>query len=211
MVEIQTKNTLCSYFLHTKYCSRWHSTDPMIDSNASSVWKRMLKVKDIAELHIKWVVGKWDIDAYKDIWCPSPINQGTLNLMLSTLFNRDVSPDADRIKLHLGSAAYDEIMNKSIYLTNTSNQCVWDLRNFGFFYFSSTWQLKKQKNMSSLVAKNIWHQHLPLKIFAFMWNLIHNALSTDLVVQRRGIHIVPKWCCCMLLLTWIQHSSIPHF
>ena len=35
----------------------------------SSIWKRVLKVKNRAEACTKWIIGKGDVNFWKDRWC----------------------------------------------------------------------------------------------------------------------------------------------
>lgn len=56
----------------------------------------------------------------------------------------------------------------------------------------------KTRNITSYIHKNFWHKHLPAKIFVLLWKISHNALPTDLSIQRKGVRLASKCSCCML-------------
>lgn len=72
-------------------------------------WKRILSLRSIVEPHIKWIIVRGEINAYRDVWCSSNIIQTKSMLKLSSCFNQNGTPNADRIHQHLGAKALDEI------------------------------------------------------------------------------------------------------
>lgn len=75
--------------MNVKYCSVEHPAATFNLKNTSNIWKRMLSVRLFAEPHIKWLVGKWEIDASKDHRYTYNILSLPKVVQLTFLFNLD--------------------------------------------------------------------------------------------------------------------------
>lgn len=75
---------------------------------------------------------------------------------------------------------------------------IWALCKSGAFTLESAWQLMRQRGTIHIPTARIWTKHIPLKISIFLWWLIHNSISTDSSVRRKGITLVSKCLCCSL-------------
>lgn len=86
----------------------------------------MLKERDRAKQHIM-LVGKGEINAYKDTWLTTIVNQASLDLKIHNLFTSNDLPNEHRIKIHSGSATFNEIINQGIRVTSETDHCIWSM------------------------------------------------------------------------------------
>src|SRR4051812_31387255 len=100
--RFRNNSTLWAHFMHAKYCSKAYPVDTTQTSASSGIWKRMLKAREDTEPHIKWIIGKGDIDTCKDRWLKSHINQLSPSSPVKIFFNQDGSPNRDTISTMLG-------------------------------------------------------------------------------------------------------------
>lgn len=78
----------------------------------------MLQIRHLIEPHIKWIVGKGNIDVYNDKWYSANTLQSNSIMKLNTFFNFDGSPNQESIRESLGQEILDEISsNEFIYQT----------------------------------------------------------------------------------------------
>ena len=59
--NLRSSNSLWSCFMMKKYCPKSHLLDCSYKSGSSCVWQRMMRVKDITEGGLQWVVGEGKI------------------------------------------------------------------------------------------------------------------------------------------------------
>lgn len=64
--RFRENNTLWAKYLQSKYCSIDHPAVSLNITNASSIWKCLLAVRSVAKPHMKWLVGKRDIDVIRN-------------------------------------------------------------------------------------------------------------------------------------------------
>src|SRR4051812_48243924 len=58
--RFRSQNSLWSKYLMQRYARNIHPTDIHVQKG-STIWRRMLKSKPMAEHHIRWLVGRGDI------------------------------------------------------------------------------------------------------------------------------------------------------
>lgn len=51
-----------------KYGKKGHITDCDSGVGSSSIWRRIIRSKSVAESHIKWIVGEGSLNFWKDSW-----------------------------------------------------------------------------------------------------------------------------------------------
>src|SRR3954470_4693921 len=109
--RFRCNNSLWSKFMHSKYCSVKHPKEVQDRPGASSVWKHMLIARTHAEPHILWLVGKGDIDAYRDRWCNLNFSMPHDYLKLKACFNPEGLPVENAFESLLSDAAWDDVMS----------------------------------------------------------------------------------------------------
>lgn len=65
---MRENNSLWAQHMMAKYCRGHHPTNVPLINNATSVWKRMLAVRDEVEPQLLWIVGRGDNDTSFDRW-----------------------------------------------------------------------------------------------------------------------------------------------
>lgn len=105
----------------------------------------MLEAKAFTEPHVLWIVGKCDLDAYRDRWYQTNIIYSSNYLILNSVFNSDGMPVEESFRNLLGHEALEEGINKNISVTNIEDLFVWDQSYLGFFSLSSTSSLIRKR------------------------------------------------------------------
>lgn len=192
--RFREQKSLWAKFLYSKYCGARHPSNIQKRDTASKIWSNMLKARDIAETHIRWVVGNGDINAGKDRWLLAHVPH--INVQVKEFFHLDGAPNEEKIHMHLGTEALNEIKTLGIRLKADDDKCIWSLNTKGTFSLSSAWELVRQRSLRSMVAKHCWHPDIQGKISIFLWKLLNNGLPTDLAVANKGVQMVSKCLCC---------------
>lgn len=126
-----------------------------------TIWKRMLEARATTEPRISWLVGRGDIDAYKDRWCDQGnIIQSNPLLKLHSCFNPNGLPSKDKFISLLSTEALEEAKNKNIPLSKCENRCIWDLT---YLSLSSACDLIRKRgfhysNLRKLLAQTFTHK-----------------------------------------------------
>lgn len=66
--QIRTKASLWTDFMKNKYSYEKHLTDCSWKGGTSPIWQRLMKIKDCTEANMRWVLGRGDIDFWKEKW-----------------------------------------------------------------------------------------------------------------------------------------------
>lgn len=138
--------------MYAKYCPNKHPRDQYA-SKSSRVWKRLQTVKEITEQHIRWIIGKGEIDVRKDIWLDVPVIHMPNHYIAAYFFNQDGTPNQERMVHELSTEGYYKVCKKLITISSEPGRCNWNLTINGNFSFSSAWHLIRQKAMKIVVSK----------------------------------------------------------
>ncbi|GAA0164583.1 hypothetical protein LIER_20179 [Lithospermum erythrorhizon] len=152
-----------SKFMLAKYCKLRHPSIAKVLNPHSRLWKNLTGVRDIAEQHITWGIGKGDCDFFLDSWLPSgPINENAKRGICISEFWRNGDWDNQKLLLNVSSSQLQEITSLKIHLD--SEDCIlWKLSNNSDFTFKSAWELiRRHQELSSLYGL-IWHSSIPKK------------------------------------------------
>lgn len=168
-----------------------------VTARDSAIWKRVLQSRTFVEKHLRWFIGKGQIDAYRDKWLDIQVPISDIQLKVRDLYFEDRLHD-QLVKEQLGDDVYNEIIMKNIRLTPKSDKLIWIGTRSGKFILNSAWGLLRYRSMISYLHKNAWSKFIPQKISIFIWKVLHNVVPTDMVVKKRGVIMVSKCSCCIL-------------
>lgn len=161
----------------------------------SSVWKRMLKQRHIAEQNIKWIVGSGKIDAYKDIWLELVPRQSHASTQVKEFFSPS-GPKEVYIKHRLGDDAWHEIQIKQIHdWPQVWSKHLGSIKQWKIYHMVCM-EFCEEKGKKIIFDKYVWDKHIPARISVFLWRLMHNYLPTDSAIKKRTIQLASKcvWC-----------------
>lgn len=66
--KLRTSPSLCSKYMAARYFKHSHSAIIGVNSDASQVWQRLLKGKDVGESHIRLRIGGGAFVASSEVW-----------------------------------------------------------------------------------------------------------------------------------------------
>ena len=66
--NIGSTNSLWAKFMRNKYAHKVHPSECKQSCGVFATWRRILVVHKEAERHIRWVIGRGDINFWKDKW-----------------------------------------------------------------------------------------------------------------------------------------------
>lgn len=113
-----------------------------------------------------------------------------------SLFLSNKEVDVDISNSLLGNSNTELIKNSLISLTSNDDKLVWTKNSTGAFFIKSAWDDIRERGLSLFIYKKIWNPQRPLKISIFVRKVLHRAVPVDLLVQKRGIYMASKCCCC---------------
>lgn len=125
--------------MQAKYYANIHPTNCVARQGSSSIWKRMLVARAIAEPYIHWIIVKGNIDAFRDKWCSSNVLQSNLMIQLHSFFKADGTPGTQSFTNLLGQQALDDTL-KEIYISNVDDFCICSPSYAGNSTLTSAWQ-----------------------------------------------------------------------
>lgn len=127
------EKSLWAEFISSKYCGSKHPVEVTSSFKGSAIWKGM-KVKEIAEPHIKWIV-EGLINPFKDKWLDELIPHSDNLLLVKDLFFINNQINEDTIRGYLGQNVLTKMKDKDIRLLEEKDQAISDLTSNEIFFF----------------------------------------------------------------------------
>ncbi|KAK6131947.1 hypothetical protein DH2020_034308 [Rehmannia glutinosa] len=188
--HLRTGCSLWSSFMRKKYLSKEAPLCAPCLSHHSPLWRRLVKIREIAEQNIYWSVGKGDIYFWQDVWLPYGSSRDfcpNYNKRLERVHDYWVNGTWDRrsLSIVLPPNIVNEICNKFINDGN-SDMPTWKLSSDGSFTMKSAWNSVRITRSNSFLFKNLWSPSVRPAISLFIWRLLHCWVSVDDVLRRRG-------------------------
>nr|XP_027067665.1 uncharacterized protein LOC113693307 [Coffea arabica] len=184
--------------LCAKFCRAVHP-NLVFDGKGSEVWRRMVKVRNIAERHIGWIVRSGSSNFWFDNWFGS----GGLSDRLDSVsdhkivdFVQHATWDVQSIAQWVLSEIVAEIVRVDPPAGQLPDLMIWRPEHSGYFKIKSAFNLVRHQSSSSLLFKRIWHRGVPLRISFFLLRLLRDRLSLDCTLWKLGIHGPSRCVCC---------------
>lgn len=117
-------------------------------------------VKEQAEEHIRWVIGKGSIHFCHDRWYKN--FNFALGLTVAQALKNPLSRSSE---INLASAIINDICHYSIYVSNEDDLTIWDLTASGVFTTKNAWNLARIHFSKAPSEAVFWCKPCPLKWF----------------------------------------------
>lgn len=185
-----------------KYGKKGHITDCDSGVGSSSIWRRIIRSKSVAESHIKWIVGEGSLNFWKDSWwSDSKIGEDIqIPENLQQLLVKDTLENSTRredVCFGKFSRADIDDLKKMKNLKNVEpDRCIWTANPSGDFSIKSAWELCRQRDQYQSLSLNIWHHLVPLKWSFLTWSAINQGVPLDDCLCKKGFQMVYKCNCC---------------
>lgn len=158
----------------------------------------MLKVKDRTESYIRWIVGKGEVDFWKDRWWGEE-KLGDLVDVSSSLSVREAVTNftwKDQVCSILNANEIMKIQSMGEVINSEADRSVWAVNACGNFSLKSAWEgIRIKKNVAGSL-RFIWHPCTPLKLSFLSWRMLHKRLPVDDYLIRMGFQLASKCNCC---------------
>ncbi|KZV49641.1 hypothetical protein F511_08962 [Dorcoceras hygrometricum] len=207
-VRFRSTDSLWSTFLRRKYCSSSPPAAILPKAHVSPVWRRLMKIKNLAESHIRWNIGKGDLSFWYDSW----LNAGPLHTLCEIVGPKDRKVDwflehggwnKDRLELHLIPSVLEQVIQTPIspYL---DDRLIWKPTSHGRFTSKSVWELVRHRNTPRDIYTACWSKILSPTMSLFAWRWTQRKIPTDDILKSRGVSLASKCQCCE------QEESLDH-
>ncbi|VFQ96003.1 unnamed protein product [Cuscuta campestris] len=201
--NFRTQDSIWTAFMRAKYCSRVHPVSKQRLDDDSHTWKRMLDVRAVIELVIRWRVLSGTSNFWWDTWsglgalhrqvdgCSGYCTDGVGDMYRSNfMIDHDaLPPDLLRqLRLEPPSLVSDHV-----------DIPVWTPSTDGKFTLASAKELlrpRRTDEVEDTVLKRCWQKHLPYKISFLAWRVLERRLPTDDVLARFGFALPSRCLCC---------------
>lgn len=172
-------------YMLNRYSKGVHPAIVPLSDNSTNVWKMMWHIRNDAEPYLHWIFGRGDIDICLDKWMD--INLPTLNkrVPVKILFINGKDINTECVTRLLGNLSCDLIKQEKVSLSLDEDKLGWSKSSFENFTIQLAWEVIRQRGLHNFTYKHVWHPRRPLKISVFFWKLLHNAIPTDLLIQKR--------------------------
>ncbi|PKA51160.1 Putative ribonuclease H protein [Apostasia shenzhenica] len=167
-------------------------------SYSSPGFKKLIHARDIAEPHIKWIIGEGDISFWFDNWSNKDLSNYKdpcdRERNVSWFLDDNSRWNEDKISIYLPNHVGNEILDITIH---KNDKMIWDLSINGKFSFKDTWNKFRHKKNSMLFWKIIWLKNFPDKISFLAWQIIRNYLPTEDRMKDKGFQLASRcvWGC----------------
>ncbi|XP_012845938.1 PREDICTED: uncharacterized protein LOC105965938 [Erythranthe guttata] len=192
--------TLWARFARAKYGYDFQSQIP---AHASLLWRELFPHLQLLENYSRWIVGKGDIDFWRDRWIDNEGLDETQSISFREAkeqpqqFTPQLQPEQQTI---FDLIELDERVEDRLIFTKSIS---------GNFNVADYWELIRSKASPNPLAKKIWHPKIPYNIGAFFWKLSYGAIPVDLALRRRGCMTPSKcWCCAAPKQESLSHLFI---
>nr|XP_027082134.1 uncharacterized protein LOC113704429 [Coffea arabica] len=196
--NFRAKTSLWAQFMQAKFCRAVHP-NLVFDGKGSEVWSRMVKVRNIAERHIGWIVRSGSANFWFDNW----LGSGGLSDRLESVsdnkivdFVKQATWDVRSIAQWVPSEIVAEIVRVDPPAGHLPDLMVWRPEHSGCFTIKSAFNLVRRQSSPSPLFKCIWHQGVPLRISFFLLRLLRDRLPLDGTLWKLGIHGPSRCVCC---------------
>ncbi|KAL3635943.1 hypothetical protein CASFOL_020490 [Castilleja foliolosa] len=159
--------------------------------NPSILWKLLLPHFHNLQSDSIWLIGKGEIDFWKDNWAGEPIAPDYHTPMqfkvactrpndLQAFINPDIMEKLKSISLNVNE---DDIL-------------IYTQTNSGNFNIKSYIEKDRVQRSHLDWTEAVWHNNLPPKVSGFMWKVLKGAVPVDNMLMKRMIMGPYKCNCC---------------
>ncbi|XP_071906092.1 uncharacterized protein [Coffea arabica] len=194
----RANSSLWAEFMHARFCRQVHS-NLVSGAKGSEVWRRMVKVRNIAERHIGWIVRSGSANFWFDNW----LGSGGLSVRLDNVSDHKVADfvqqdawDVRRILQWVPQEIASEIVREDPPAGQLPDLMIWRPEHSGRFTLKSAFSIVQHRSSPSPLFKRIWHYAVPLRISFFLLRLLRERLPLDCTLWRLGIHGPSRCVCC---------------
>ncbi|KAL3631229.1 hypothetical protein CASFOL_024213 [Castilleja foliolosa] len=186
--KILERKSLWSNILSQKYKIQEVNTPA---HNASILWKLLLPHFHNLQSESIWLIGKGEIDFWKDNWAGEPIDTDFHTPMQFKLaYSRP-----NEVKALINPDTLEKL--KSISLSaNEDDVLIYTMSNTGNFSIKSYIERDRVQRNHLEWTDVVWNNNLPPKISAFLWKVLKGAVPVDSQLMSRRIMGPYKCNCC---------------
>ncbi|KZV17661.1 Retrotransposon, unclassified-like protein [Dorcoceras hygrometricum] len=160
----------------------------------------MIKIRHLAESHIRWSIGEGDISFWFDAWLPTGPLASICEIIgpkdwIVSWFLEQGSWQKERLLLHLDSNIVDQVLQIPVS-PYANDMLIWTLTSNGRFNSRSSWESLRQRRPLNDIYTACWSKILSPTISLFAWHWVQCKLPTDDITKRRGISLASKCQFC---------------
>nr|XP_027102884.1 uncharacterized protein LOC113724156 [Coffea arabica] len=192
--------SLWATFMRAKYCAQVHPN--LVNCNGGSlIWRRMVTVRQFAELHIGWIGRSGGLNFWFDNW----LGTGSLASRLDSVsdhllvdFVENGHWNLPLLQQWVPHGVISEIVRVVPPVGHLPDLMVWRPSLSGQFNLSSAFHLVRRHVNRSFMSRRIWHPLVPLKVSFFLLRLLRGRLPVDCCLMKFGVQ-GPSKCECFPL------------
>ncbi|XP_071939807.1 uncharacterized protein [Coffea arabica] len=187
--NFHSKSSLWASFMHAKFCRVAHP-NLVFSEKGSEGWRRMVKVRALAERHIRWIIRSGSSNFWFDNW----LGTGRLADRLDSVSDHKVAEfvqggswDVRRISQWVPLDIVVEIGRMHPPVGLLPDLMVWRPESSGHFTLKTAFSLVQYHSTPSPLFNRIWHPVVPLRVSFFLLRLLRDRLPLDCSVWKLGI------------------------
>ncbi|XP_004310201.1 PREDICTED: uncharacterized protein LOC101298860 [Fragaria vesca subsp. vesca] len=201
---INSLDSLVTRTLKAKYFPSGHFLKAEMGSDASYVWRSLLKGRDLLRKGIRYHVGNGEsISVWHDPWILRPCTFKTYSTVMEGLEDLKVAdlidPDTRVWMVDWLNELFfeDEVEVISLSFRNPDDQLIWHYDKHGLYtvrrgYYTARCALVSQQQASTSAPRNscdkwkaVWKVKVQPKIKCFIWRLLKDSSSTRSALAHR--------------------------
>ncbi|GAA0141642.1 hypothetical protein LIER_35428 [Lithospermum erythrorhizon] len=178
-----------------KYCRNAHPLHARVYPAHSRIWKRLVAIRERAEEHLHWQLGRGACNFWVESWLPSsPINSASSSHDCVKDFWADGAWNLDQV-VGLSQDQRAEIFQLRI-ISDIDDIPLWKLSNNGDFSFKNAFDEIRVSTELSPIYSAIWASTIPKKMSFLVWRILKNWLPLDTLLHKKGNQFASKCQCC---------------
>lgn len=194
--RFRENKSIWSHYMFNRYCKGIHPAIVPVSNNSTNVWKRVWHIRNDVEPYIHhWIIGRGDIDICLNKRLDINLPMLSERVPVKTLFINGKDVNTENATRLLGNLSCDLIKQEKISLSLYRDKLCWSKSSSGNFIIKSAWEVIRKGDLQIFTYKHFGTHTNHLK-FVFLWKLLHNAIPTDLLVQKKEIPLASKCSCC---------------
>nr|XP_027088717.1 uncharacterized protein LOC113710068 [Coffea arabica] len=175
-------------------------------------WRRLEKVRAVAESKIRWCLGRGFVDFWFDRWLSDRPLAEMVQLsdyphMLLAEFHREEGWKGGRLASWLPPYLVQQILQVQLF-PDQDDDMVWGDSSSGGFALKTAWAAVRQRGNVSSIDSRIWSGLIPLKISFFVWKVLRRMVPVDTILQNRGFSLASCCVCCSAHPESLSHLLI---
>ncbi|KAL0288269.1 UNVERIFIED_CONTAM: hypothetical protein Sangu_2666000 [Sesamum angustifolium] len=176
------------------------ASDYCYNRNHFSIWRRLYRIRDVAEPFIFWTLGEGSVSFWHDNWFGEKplaqlLHRDTYTMEPVSYYWHEGDWNVPRI-FRIIPMPFAQTICQIPIAVGQGDKIVWTGFSTGDFSTKSAWEAIRQASPRRQLLADVWHRSLRPTILVFLWRLFQDRIPVDARMRQKGFSFPSKCQCC---------------